>query len=133
MMSDAVIRARALVGCRFRPQGRDPELGLDCVGLACSVFRIPAAEVPCDYRLRGREQKRLRREIDRHFDIIPVIDAAAGDLLVCSVAPDQLHLAILTDRGFVHADARLRKVVETPGPAPWRILSVHRRRAQSKA
>jgi hypothetical protein len=40
--------------------------------------------------------------------------------------PAQLHLAILTGRGFIHADARLRRVVETPGrpdPAPimvWR-------------
>ena len=58
---------------------------------------------------------------------------AAGDLLVCSVAADQLHLAILTDRGLVHADARLRMVVETPGAAPWPVLSVHRRRAQSNA
>lgn len=130
-MPDAVIRARALVGCRFRPQGRDPEIGLDCVGLACAVYRIPATDVPRDYRLRGAEQMRLRREIDRHFN--PAHDPAAGDLLVCSVAADQLHLAILTDRGLVHADARLRMVVETPGAAPWPVLSVHRRRAQSNA
>lgn len=55
-----------------------------------------------------------------------VDNAVAGDLLLCAVADNQLHLAVVTERGFVHADARLRRVVETPGAVPWPVLSAHR-------
>lgn len=35
MSGEAVVaRARAAIGARFRPRGRVPEAGLDCVGLA---------------------------------------------------------------------------------------------------
>ncbi|NUT00729.1 MAG: peptidoglycan endopeptidase [Sphingomonas sp.] len=125
-MSFVVKRARALCGCRFRPQGRTPELGLDCVGLACAVYRIPANRIPNDYRLRSGDADRLQNYVEQFFR--KVRKAWPGDLLTLRVAPDQLHLAILSERGFIHADAGLRRVVETPGPPPWPILSVHRRR-----
>ena len=124
-MSVFVERARALVGCRFRPQGRDPELGLDCVGLACATYRLPVEHVPRDYRLRG-DDKRLQSQLARYFTVISA--ARPGDLAVLGVAADQLHFALLSERGFIHADAGLRKVVETPGSPPWPILSTHRRR-----
>ena len=54
--------------------------------------------------------------------------ACAGDLLLLAVAADQLHLAVRTDDGFVHADARLRRVVHTPGDPPWPLIAVYRRR-----
>jgi hypothetical protein len=54
-------------------------------------------------------------------------------LLLFSVAADQRHLAVLTERGFVHADAGLRQVVETPGPPAWRVLSAWRRRVRKIA
>lgn len=127
---DIVERARTLVGCRFRPQGRVPELGLDCIGLACAAYRIPSAGIPSDYRLRGDHRGQLVSGLRSRFRRVAKSAAKAGDLILLEVAPDQLHLAILTDRGFVHADARLRKVVETPGAPPWPILSVHRRRAR---
>ncbi|MEG8037878.1 hypothetical protein QP166_00400 [Sphingomonas sp. LR60] len=49
--------AQQLVGVRFRVQGRDPALGLDCVGLvAVALWRAGAAvTVPRDYAVaRGR-------------------------------------------------------------------------------
>lgn len=126
MSDDVVRRARSLIGCRFRPQGRDPKLGLDCVGLVSAVFDIPADSIPRDYPLRSGAVERLRTELKRFFRPIP--NAVAGDILTLEVATDQLHLGIMTDRGFIHADARLRLVVETPGMAPWPLLSAHRRK-----
>ena len=41
-------RARSLVGVRFRPQGRDPMLGLDCVGAAAAAAEEPACRLPRD-------------------------------------------------------------------------------------
>ena len=133
MSNEAVVRARALVGTQFRPQGRAPEHGLDCVGLACVCFRIPSAIVPADYRLRGGDRRRLELGMTRFFRRVSKKAALPGDLLLLSVSADQSHLAVLTERGFVHADARLRKVVETPGPPAWPVVSVWRRRKRAAA
>lgn len=127
-MNEIVERARALIGRRFRPQGRDPEMGLDCIGLACAAYQVPAAEIPFDYRLRGDHRGQLVNGLPAWFRTVAKSAAKAGDLVLLEVAPDQLHVAILTERGFVHADARLRKIVEAPGAPTWPILSVHRRR-----
>ena len=127
-MDRNVERARALVGRRFRPQGRDPELGLDCIGLACAAYRVPTSEIPFDYRLRGDHRGQLVNGLRIWFRKVAQSAAKAGDLVLLEVAQDQLHVAILTERGFVHADARLRKIVETPGAPSWPILSVHRHR-----
>jgi hypothetical protein len=125
-MTEVVSRARSLVGCRFRPQGREPELGLDCVGLVSAVFEIPPEAVPRDYRLRGGALERLKSELKRFFR--PVRTAVPGDVLIFEIAADQLHLGINTDRGFIHADAGLRRVVEMPGMPSWRLLSAFRRK-----
>lgn len=122
-----VERARGLVGCKFRPQGRDPASGLDCIGLVVAAFGIPLELVPRDYRLRGRELNRMESETSRFFRRVAAAKSAAGDVLLFSPASDQLHLGIWTGEGFIHADARLRRVVETPGIPPWPVLSVFRR------
>jgi cell wall-associated NlpC family hydrolase len=126
MTGDAVVsRARSLIGCGFRPQGRDVATGLDCVGLVCAAFQIEG--VPRDYRLRGGSRDRLATQLDRYFTPVPTHEAQSGDVLMFAVTHDQLHLGILTDRGVIHADGRLRKVVERPGSQGWTILSAHRR------
>ena len=40
MRNDAVDRARSLIGTRFRAQGRDPQFGLDCLGLAMIAYEV---------------------------------------------------------------------------------------------
>jgi hypothetical protein len=49
--------------------------------------------------------------------------------MLCAVAADQVHLAIDCGGSFVHADARLRRIVETPGNPSWPVIAVFRRRA----
>ena len=44
-----------------------------------------------------------------------------GDVLLVSAGAGHLHAAILTPDGYLHADARLRRVVEVPGAVPWPI------------
>ncbi len=41
---------------------------------------------------------------------------------------EQVHLAVRTKDGFVHADASIRRVVETPGQPSWPLLGVYRKR-----
>lgn len=121
---DVVERARGLLGTRFRPQGRDPGAGLDCVGVA--VHALGVAGVRSDYRLRGGSPSELAVELEQ-AGLTRVASRAVGDLLVLSAGPQQLHLGIWTGSGLVHADAGLRRVVERPGPPPWPVLGAWRR------
>lgn len=126
-------RAQALVGRRFRPQGRGAE-GLDCIGVVIETFAIDPAAVARDYRLSGNRVSDLRAELHRFFRKVGSAKARPGDVLLLEAALDQLHLAVRTARGFVHADAGLRRVVETPGEPRWPILGTYRlRRRREKA
>lgn len=129
MHERAVERARGLVGLRFRPQGRHPKLGMDCVGLVCAAFAIPPGAVPRDYRLRGARADRLDAHMRSFFRKIPATAPAAGDVGLFEAGAGQLHLALFTADGFIHADAKLRRVAECPGTPPWPMLALYRRTA----
>ena len=116
-------RARACVGVRFRPQGRDVATGLDCVGLAAVACGVGI--VRSDYALRGDHRAALEREL-RGLGFALVEVPAAGDILLFDAGPAQVHLGVLTEEGVVHADAGLRKVVERPLPFAWPALSIWR-------
>jgi len=122
-------RALALVGVPFRPQGRDAQ-GLDCVGLCLAAYALPLEFARRDYRLRGHFQGEIKTVMLRCFRRISTRQQRPGDLLLLAVATDQLHLAVRTHDGFVHADARLRRVVETPGEPEWPLIGVYRRRVR---
>ncbi len=122
-MDDASIiaAARQCVGARFRLHGRSIGTGLDCVGVAAIAFG--AARVPAGYALRGGR-------IDAVIAAIDAAGLARGEgapphaaLLLLAPGPYQLHLAISTDRGFVHADAGLRRITEVPGAPRWPLLA----------
>ena len=55
MKIDYAARAQALVGTRFRPQGRG-EGGLDCVGVVIETFALPDHAAARDDRRRGDPQ-----------------------------------------------------------------------------
>ncbi|SFF74006.1 hypothetical protein SAMN05518801_101117 [Novosphingobium sp. CF614] len=116
--------ARALVGVPFRLHGRDPALGLDCIGVleaACSARGL-TVRLPGGYALRGRRLPPVAGIAAR----LGLREAAgpieAGDVVMVRPGPCQHHLAIATapDR-FVHAHAGLRRVVEGPIPADWPV------------
>ena len=120
-MNRAAATALAAVGARFRLHGRDPASGLDCVGLAALALGI---EAPTGYALRGGDRDAVAASLDAM--LVRAHGAAAGDLLLLQTGPGQLHFAIRTAGGFVHADAALRRVVERPGGPPWPILGAWR-------
>lgn len=120
-----VARARALIGVRFRPQGRNAEIGLDCIGVA--AMATEARGVPRHYNLRSSDVDEVNCEFsDFGFLRIAPVAAEAGDLLLVQAGPAQLHVVILTPEGYLHADARLRRVAEVPGEVPWPVLSAWR-------
>lgn len=132
MQTDYAARARALVGMRFRPHGRG-EAGLDCVGLAMETYGIGADAVRRNYRLKGDHRNEIERALEVAFRPVGEREMRPGDLLLVQVARDQLHLAIRTDRGFVHAHAGLRRVVETPGFPEWPLIGAYRRRTRNRS
>lgn len=110
--------AEALLGAPFRLGGRDPQTGIDCVGLvACA---LGGAEAPAGYALRNSA-------IDRHLafaaraGFLPATGSIErGDLILAQPGPAQNHLLVaLGARRFVHAHAGLRMVVLHAGPLPW--------------
>lgn len=127
MMIDYGARAKALVGTRFRAQGRGPS-GLDCIGVVLRTFEISDAEVRSDYEIRASDVRELRAEILEHFRRVKRTDMRSGDVLLLQPGLYQIHLAVRTQLGFVHAHAGLRRVVETPGLPEWPLLGVYRKR-----
>lgn len=123
-----VRRARALTGVPFRPQGREPATGVDCIGLALYAYRIEALHIPRTYRLRGNHREKVEEALAKYFRKTGSRSSKAGDLMLVEVKPDQLHLAIACGSSFVHADAGVRKVVERPGEPPWPVVARFRPR-----
>lgn len=119
-----VARARTLIGVRFRPQGRSPSTGVDCIGLVAEAFGVARARA--DYRLAGGTVLELERELAAAGFQRSAGETAPGDVLLMRPAAQQLHLGIWTGFGVLHADARLGRVVERPGPPLWPVLGVWR-------
>jgi cell wall-associated NlpC family hydrolase len=129
---DFAAAAEALCGVPFRLHGRDPETGLDCVGLAAVALERCGRTVvaPQGYTLRALTVAPMLSFAARNGFAATDVGAAAltGDLLLVRPSPIQAHLAIVLDRTrFVHADAGLGKVVIGEGALPgatvarWRL------------
>ena len=116
-------QARKLIGCRFRPGGRDPATGLDCVGLvlAATDGHCPPLRVPAAYRAR-RTDWSLFDAAARASGLVRTGRAAPGDIVLVRTGPNQPHLLIQLEAGeTVHAHAGLRRVVLQSAPLPWPV------------
>ena len=117
------------IGCPYKFQGRDPALGLDCVGLVMASLKAinRPAIAPTGYRLRNAS-------------ITPFITFAAtnglikalgvtlpGDIVMAVPGPGQSHLLIASPAvGYVHAHAGQGRIVHMPGKLPWKTLEAWR-------
>ncbi len=112
----AFVRARRLVGARFRPQGYDPATGLDCVGLVWAAYAAAGRRLirPGDYPLRGWSEERIVAGLRRAGFVAVEGPRQSGDVALVALAAGQFHLVLLGPDRCVHAHAGLRRVVETP-------------------
>jgi lipoprotein Spr len=113
---------RTCLGARFRLHGRTIECGLDCLGVVAIAYGL--RDVPAGYALRGGRPGDLIARIEARGFTADV--PAPARLLLLAAGPFQHHLAVTTARGFIHADAGLRRVVETPGAPRWPLLGCWR-------
>lgn len=129
--ADFAERACALVGTRFRAQGRT-QAGLDCVGVILRTFGINPAAARRNYRLRGDHRSELEQSLLEEFRNVPRCWLRPGDVMLMRVAEDQFHLGVRTAQGFVHAHAGIGRVVETPGLTGWPVAGVYRKRLKPR-
>ncbi len=119
--------AEALVGSPFRLHGRDPQTGLDCVGVVVVAMAATgrSAPFPTGYALK-------RRRVGRLEDIARALEyrEASGsvrrdDVVMYRVGACQFHFGIAADStAVVHAHAGLRRVICGEVPADW-VLCGH--------
>ena len=126
----AVTRGRRLIGTRFVAQGRDPAVGVDCIGLAVHAYRIEGCRVPADYRLAGDHRAAILGFVLPLFRRVPRRRIALGDFLLLKPGALQWHIGIWTGDGLLHADARRRMVVERPGLPEWPVAAAFRARVR---
>lgn len=120
-MSRALTKAAlGLVGVPFRLHGRDPESGLDCVGLVAEALRRAGClpDVPEGYSLRSVSVARFLKCAEASG---LKRCSKGGQVLLCMVSPVQPHLLIAVPGGFVHAHASLGRVTILPAPLPWPV------------
>lgn len=112
--------ALSLLGVSFRLHGRDPQTGLDCVGLVGEAMRRAgySPALPQGYSLRSTSVEPL----------LGFADASGlervthgGEIWLARVHSLQVHLMVAAPGGVVHAHAGLRRVTFLPDPLPWPI------------
>lgn len=109
--------ARRWIGTPYVHQGRNRH-GLDCIGLLLVVGHALRLS---DYDVTGYGRTPdagfLQAECDRLMQRVP--SAQPGDVLLMRFKRQPQHLAIVTDRGIIHAWYGARSVVETSLATSW--------------
>ena len=130
-VNPVIIRARALIGTRFRLHGRTAETGLDCVGLV-ALAHDQRYGVPTGYTLRSDSADQWRATLSDLLEPGNEADYKAGDVLLMKAGPAQYHLGIWTGESLIHAHAQLQRVVETPGTLAWPVIGIwHQKQGKS--
>lgn len=117
--------ASALAGAPFRLYGRDPQTGLDCVGLCLASLAAIGRRlvVPASYGLRNSELGNLPGLAAKAGLEAANGPVQPGDILLVRLSPIQFHLMIAGPNGcFIHAHAGLRRVVTSPGPNLYPVV-----------
>lgn len=114
--AEVITFARTLRGVPFRHQGRNPNLGIDCVGFLVSLLDfagVPHPQDRLDYPITGHSQylvDRLAGSLIR----VPIFTALPADVFLIARRPGgaPIHIALLTDYGIMHTSDAARKVAE---------------------
>jgi cell wall-associated NlpC family hydrolase len=140
--ADRLAVARNFLRVPFLHQGRNPDVGVDCVGLGVLYLRTLGVEVRDRTTYDRNPDGTLRDELVRAMGA-PIAEgpgcwkhAQPGDVLSLRYAnlsrvPER-HVAIATELygkpAMIHADSREKRVVEHPMDARWqrRVIGVWR-------
>ncbi len=74
--------------------------------------------------MRNSEHARWIQQLDHFGSRRSDPLAQRGDIIFAQPGPAQFHLGLWTGDSLIHADARLGRVVETPGDPAWPIIGI---------
>ena len=126
--------AARFIGSPFRLHGRNPETGLDCIGLVLASLEAIGRKIadPRGYRLRNVAIDGWLPFAAKCGLIEAEGSATTGDVLLLKPSSVQHHLAIVADEStIIHAHAGLRRVVRQPLDGAttiiehWRLAPPH--------
>ena len=104
--AEIIQAARAYLGTPYAHQGRT-KFGLDCIGLIIRVAHdLGLSDYDESHYSRVPSGRRMQRLLSENCEKIPIKAATLGDLLHIAFETQPQHVAILTDRGMIHADSR---------------------------
>lgn len=121
MARDVVDAAASYIGTPFSHQGRQPGLGLDCIGLVLCAFWACGYQ-PHEYTTYGRAPKptTMRRELLQECRVLERGEPwQPADLLWFRIRAHPQHVAMWTGRDMIHAFSRVGKVVRQPLDSAW--------------
>ncbi|MDD3287432.1 MAG: NlpC/P60 family protein [Alphaproteobacteria bacterium] len=116
-----IFAARRCLGVPFHHQGRQPEFGLDCIGLVVVALRAVGADVrdQLDYSSRPDGMKLVDALIEH--GAVKVGDISPADVLLFRYDNQPQHVALATSGDtMIHSFAPAGRVVETFIGDYWR-------------
>jgi cell wall-associated NlpC family hydrolase len=113
-----VAAARSYLGVRFHHQGRN-RAGLDCAGLVVCVARDVGISTAADITGYSRTFGGAVMKAALDADLLPVVFYRPGDVLLMRFDGEIKHMAIVSDKGIIHAYLAARRVVEHRLDVVW--------------
>lgn len=121
--TDIVEEARKWLGTPYHHQGRVLGHGVDCYGVIEMVGRTLGVPIPQGITYsRIPNEEELIGYMDGYAQRIPLESAAMGDIIILPFKFKMRHMAILTDKGMLHAYEPEGRVIEHAVDAKWRRL-----------
>lgn len=129
------LAARKYVGTPFLHQGRDPSVGVDCVGLASVLLRECGLTELASHDLTNYAKNPNGGELERRMQAAfgpPVKDLAPGCLVTIDFYGQSRHVGIVGEHNgrltLIHAYGRPPRVIEHGIDDAWRrrITGIYR-------
>ena len=127
--NEIIKEASQWIGTPFHPQGRQKNIGCDCIGLIIGIAKVIGAISltgalwdECDVTNYNCmcDSKLLIDLLPKHFHIIN--DCSYGDMLVIEISENQYHVCLVSDnnsRKIIHTCSTIGRVLEQKMPYSW--------------
>jgi cell wall-associated NlpC family hydrolase len=107
-------QARTWLDTPFHHQGRVKGVGVDCVGLVIGVAKeLGLSDFDTTNYSRYPDVEMMGMLLNKHLKQIDKNLVKPGDIIWLKVKRSPQHLAMVTDKGIIHANGVVGKCVET--------------------